>query len=78
MDEPSVKPTAPEVEVKFRAPVVKVKPFEAVKVEEKDPVEENVAAPVTASVPPIVELPVALNVPETVKRDEGEVVPTPI
>ena len=46
----------PEVEVKFNAPVVKVNPFEAVRVEEKRPVPETSKVAPGAVVPiPIVE-----------------------
>jgi hypothetical protein len=60
-----VKATAPEVEVRLRAPVVKVNPFEAVSVEAKEPVEPKVTAPV------------AFKVPAISRVVEGAVVPMP-
>ena len=46
-DDPRVKSTAPEVEVKFNAPVVKVKPFDAV----RSPAEVIVPVPEVAMLP---------------------------
>ena len=60
-----VKATEPEVEVKLSAPVVNVKPFEAVNVEAKEPVEPKVTAPV------------AFKVPAISRVVEGAVVPMP-
>ena len=60
-----VSATDPEVEVRLRAPVVKVNPFEAVSVEAKEPVEPKVTAPV------------AFKVPAISRVVEGAVVPMP-
>ncbi len=60
-----VKAALPEVEVKDKAPVVNVRPFDAVTVL------------VTPKVPPRLTLPVMLPVPETCSVEVGEIVPTP-
>ena len=67
MDEAPIPVNAndPEVELRFKAPVVRVNPLEAVRVEVKVPVESNVEAPV------------ALKVPLTSRVYAGAVVPTP-
>ncbi len=62
VEEENVNPADPERDVRFNAPVVKVNPLEAVKVEAKLPVDEKVAAPVVVSIPPTVVLPVEATV----------------
>jgi len=63
-----VKAIDPDVPVRLNAPVVRVRPLLAVKADEKDPVEENVAAPVTARVEESVTAPLRLIAPVPVEK----------